>query len=57
MGWLSTVHQSSGRTTLWNGYPIMLCGKVVRCEPGSGWRNTSQQVDCSGCRKRMERHA
>lgn len=57
MGLLNTVHQGSGRTTLWNGYPIMLCGKVVRCDPGSGWRNTAGKVDCSGCLRAMRRAA
>jgi hypothetical protein len=52
-----TVHQGSGRTTFWNSYPIMMCGKVVRCDPGSSWHNTGRAVDCGGCLKAMRRAA
>ena len=55
MGWFSTVHQDSGRRTLWNRFPIMECGKVVRNTPGSGWYHPSGKVDCAGCLRKMGR--
>lgn len=53
MGLFNTVHQGSGRTTFWNSFPIMMCGKVVWATPGSAWHNTGQRVDCRGCLKAM----
>lgn len=54
MSWLNPVHQASGRTTLWNSWPVMLCGKVVRPDGRyPDWRRTGKRVDCPGCLKRM----
>jgi hypothetical protein len=57
MGFFSTCHESSGRTTLFGGRVIMMCGKTMpREESNDGWRpGGSRNVDCPGCLRAMGR--